>query len=122
MKKAKVIFSVGVSHTLYEKEVCAVILNENCGFDGRQVYARTVEPVHFDEDPEGIIIFNKWGSIIGFEKSPLMIKFMRVIARLLMVKLFKLWIWNLIVALGEKSHKEFKKFFPKFLKKKVSSL
>lgn len=70
MKKAKVIFSVGVSHTLYEKEVCAVILNENCGFDGRQVYARTVEPVHFDEDPEGIIIFNKWGSIIGFEKKP----------------------------------------------------
>ena len=40
-------FSVGKAHPLYGKTVKAEVISENCGYDGKQVYARTVEDVLF---------------------------------------------------------------------------
>jgi len=54
---ATVIFSVGEKHPLYQKPVQAVIESRYCGYDGRQVYAHTSEPVHYPADPEGIMVF-----------------------------------------------------------------
>lgn len=61
-----VIFSVGVKHPLYNTPVQARIINSHCGYNGRCILAETVEPVHYPEDPEGLLIFSK-GKFVGYE-------------------------------------------------------
>ena len=70
MKKAKVIFSTGVAHPLYKKEVVAIIETETGGYNRRGIFAKTIEPVHYDEVPEGILVFDKRGRIIRRETRP----------------------------------------------------
>jgi hypothetical protein len=65
----KVIFHVGEAHPLYNKVVDAEIISESAGYDRKRIYARTVEPVEFPENPEGLLVF-KNGKLIGFETSP----------------------------------------------------
>lgn len=65
-----VIFSVGVKHPLYNKPVRAEIISENCGFDRRQTYARTIKPVHYWKDPKGILIFDENHRHIGYKSRP----------------------------------------------------
>ena len=63
----KVIFSVGPKHPIYNKEVDAVI-DFIGGYDGHQVHAHTVEPVHHPADPEGIYCYTDDGKFIGFKE------------------------------------------------------
>lgn len=65
-----VIFSVGVKHPLYNKPVRAEIISENCGYDRRQTYARTIKPVHYRKDPKGILIFDENHRHIGYKSRP----------------------------------------------------
>lgn len=64
-----VIFSVGVAHPLYNKPVTAIIDKRNCGYDGRQVEATTLEKVHYPADPHGYLIYSK-NKFIGYETKP----------------------------------------------------
>lgn len=68
--KAMVIFSVGVAHPLYEKAVMAEIISSSCGYDGKQIYAKTVEEVYYPEDKKGILVYDKKGKFIGYEVRP----------------------------------------------------
>ena len=63
---AKVVFSVGIKHPLYGKEVLAEILSTSCGYDGRRTYARTVEDVFWPEDKEGILVYRD-GVFVGYK-------------------------------------------------------
>lgn len=65
----KVIFSVGIAHPLYNKSVDAYIESENCGYDRRRIYAHTVEPVHYPEDPQGLLVY-KGDKFIGYKTKP----------------------------------------------------
>lgn len=65
---AKVIFSVGVKHPLYNKVVEAEIITRNGGFNKRTIEAITKEEVYFPSDPKGIFIMNKFGDIIGYKE------------------------------------------------------
>lgn len=38
---------VGIAHPLYEKEVSLIVLADECGYDRRQTYVRTVDKVKF---------------------------------------------------------------------------
>ena len=62
----KVIFSVGVKHPLYNREVKAEIISENAGYNGKCIYARTIEPVYYPKDDEGLLVF-KNGKFIGYK-------------------------------------------------------
>lgn len=64
---AKVIFSVGVAHPLYNKVVEATITHTNCGYNGKQCYAVTNDEVYHAANPRGILIYNR-GRLVGFEK------------------------------------------------------
>lgn len=68
MNIKKVVFSVGVNHPLYNKEVEAEIISEHTGYDGNQVYARTVKPVYWPEDEKGILVYEH-GKFVGYEKK-----------------------------------------------------
>lgn len=63
----KVMFSFGPKHPLHNKVVDAYIETEHGGYDGRRVYAHTVEPIYFPEDPEGILVFDKDWNHIGYK-------------------------------------------------------
>ena len=65
--KVTVVFSVGPAHPIYNKEVEAII---DCigGYDGRRVFAHTVEEVHHPADPEGILVYGKDGKFLGYEE------------------------------------------------------
>lgn len=67
---AKVIFSVGKAHPLYKKVVDAEIISDHTGYDGRQIYGRTLKSVHYDEDPYGIVCYHSNGDFIRFETAP----------------------------------------------------
>lgn len=67
---ANVIFNVGIKHPLYNKPVCAEIISNKCGFDGRQIYARTIKPVHFRKDPKGFLVYDANNHFIGFKTRP----------------------------------------------------
>lgn len=68
MSIKKVIFNVGVAHPLYNKEVDAEIISENTGYDGRCVYARTIAPVYYPRNEEGILLY-KNGEFVGYKPS-----------------------------------------------------
>ena len=61
-------FSVGKAHPLYGKTVKAEVLSENCGFDGRQIYARTLDEVLF----EGMetYVYDRNGKFLRTETVP----------------------------------------------------
>lgn len=69
MKKAMVKFSVGVEHPLYNKYVEAEILSENCGYDGKRIYGKTVDEVFWKEDKKGILVY-KGDKLIRYETNP----------------------------------------------------
>lgn len=64
-----VIFSVGEKHPLYNKPVRAEIIHTECGYDKRQVYAKTVKPVHYPEDKQGLLCYDN-GHFKGFKTRP----------------------------------------------------
>lgn len=68
--RVKVIFSVGPAHPIYKTEVEAIIECVNGGYDGRQVYAHTVEPVYHPADPKGLLCYSKNGKFLGYEERP----------------------------------------------------
>ena len=68
-EKVTVVFSVGVAHPIYNKEVEAVI-DFVGGYDGRQIHAHTVEAVHHPENPEGILVYGKNGKFLGYKTTP----------------------------------------------------
>ena len=68
MKKALVIFTVGTAHPLYNKEVWAEILEENCGYNKKGIYAKTLDQVYWPENEEGILKY-KNGNFVGYETS-----------------------------------------------------
>lgn len=61
-------FSVGKAHPLYGKTVKAEVLSENCGYDGRQIYARTVDDVLFEGMEANV--FDRNGKFLRTEKVP----------------------------------------------------
>ncbi len=67
--KANVIFYVGEKHPLYNKPVLAEIISNECGYDGRQTYATTIEQVHYPADEKGIFCF-KGDRFIGYKEKP----------------------------------------------------
>lgn len=69
MDVRKVIFSVGVAHPLYNKEVEAEIISENMGYNGKCVYARTIKPVYYPRNEKGILVYNKHGKLIGYKPT-----------------------------------------------------
>ena len=73
-EKVTVVFSVGVAHPIYNKEVEAVI-DFVGGYDGRQIHAHTVEAVHHPENPEGILVYGKNGKfLVLIERGSLSLK------------------------------------------------
>ncbi len=67
---AKVIFSVGVKHPLYNKPTEAIIDNVNCGYNGICIYAHTTKAVHYNEDPQGIGVYGNDGKLLRYETRP----------------------------------------------------
>ena len=65
---AKVIFSVGVKHPLYNKVVEATIIRRNCGYNGKCIEAITNEEVYHPSDPQGIFVMNKNGDIVAYKE------------------------------------------------------
>ena len=65
---AKVIFSVGVKHPLYNKVVDATIITWNGGYNGKCIEAITKEEVYHPSDPQGIFVMNKCGDIVGYKE------------------------------------------------------
>lgn len=68
--KTKVIFSVGVKHPLYNKPVLAEVISTESGYDGRQIYAKTVKPVHYREDKHGILCYDANNHFTGYKTRP----------------------------------------------------
>lgn len=66
----EVIFSVGEKHPLYNKPVRAEIISTECGYDKRQVYAKTVKPVHYPEDKHGLLCYDANNHFKGFKTRP----------------------------------------------------
>lgn len=66
----KVIFSVGVAHPLYNKVVDAYIHTECGGYNGRCVYAETVEEVYYPEDPKGIRVYDENNRFLRYKTRP----------------------------------------------------
>lgn len=64
-----VIFSVGVAHPLYNKPVKAKITGIG-GYNGKCILCETIEPVHHDENPHGILRYDKYDRFIGYETTP----------------------------------------------------
>ena len=69
MKTAMVIFNVGVAHPLYNKSVKAEIITKNGGYNGKQIYAKTIEEVYYPEDKCGLLVY-KNGKFVGYETRP----------------------------------------------------
>ena len=65
-EKVTVVFSVGVEHPLYKKEVEAIV-DFIGGYDGKQIHCHTVEPVHYPEDPKGIYVYDRNDNFIGYK-------------------------------------------------------
>ena len=65
---AKVIFSVGVKHPLYNKVVEATIITRSGGYNGKCIEAITNEEVYHPSDPQGIFVMNKCGDIVGYKE------------------------------------------------------
>ena len=65
---AKVIFSVGEYHPLYNKVVEAEIITRNGGYNKRTIEAITKEEVYHPSDPQGIFIMNQYGDIVGYKE------------------------------------------------------
>jgi hypothetical protein len=65
---AKVIFSVGVKHPLYNKVVDATIITRNGGYNGKCIEAITNEEVYHPKDEKGIFVMNKCGDIVGYKE------------------------------------------------------
>lgn len=61
--------SVGVAHPLYNKEVEVEVLNDHTGYDGKQIYVRTVNAVLYENMP--LLIYDKNGKFLREEtKAP----------------------------------------------------
>jgi hypothetical protein len=68
---AKVIFSVGVEHPLYNVVVNANIITTNCGYNHNCVIAETIEGVYYPSNPKGLLVFNSNGELVGYrERKP----------------------------------------------------
>ena len=65
---AKVIFSVGVKHPLYNKVVEATIITRSGGYNGKCIEAITNEEVYHPSDSQGIFVMNKYGDIVGYKE------------------------------------------------------
>ena len=65
---AKVIFSVGENHPLYNKVVEAEIITRNGGYNKRTIEAITKEEVYHPSDPQGIFVMNQYGNIVGYKE------------------------------------------------------
>lgn len=66
---AKVIFSVGVEHPLYNKVVEASIITRSGGYNGKCIEAITNEEVYYPSDAKGIFVMNEYGDIIGYKEK-----------------------------------------------------
>lgn len=64
-----VIFSVGVEHPLYKKPVLAEIESTTAGYNKKCIYGHTVKPVHWNENPKGILVF-KGDKFVGYKTRP----------------------------------------------------
>ena len=64
---AKVIFSVGIKHPLYNKVVEATIITRSGGYNGKCIEAITNEEVYHPKDEKGIFVMNKCGDIVGYK-------------------------------------------------------
>lgn len=65
---AKVIFSVGVKHPLYDKVVDATIITRSGGYNGKCIEAITNEEVYHPKDEKGIFVFDNYGNITGYKE------------------------------------------------------
>lgn len=65
---AKVIFSVGVKHPLYNKVVDATIITRSGGYNGKCIEAVTNEKVYHPKDEKGIFVFDNYGNITGYKE------------------------------------------------------
>ena len=63
-----VVFSVGVKHPLYKKSVKAELTAVGTGYNGFEIEAATIDPVHYPEDPKGILEFH--GKSVVFKPRP----------------------------------------------------
>lgn len=66
--KVTVIFSVGVAHPLYNIPTEAVVTRIG-GYNGKCIECKTLKPVHHDENPEGIFVFDKNWNFLRYETS-----------------------------------------------------
>ena len=67
VKTIKGIISVGKAHPLYNKEIDLYVLDENIGYDNKQTWVRSVEPVVMEHE---IFIYDKHGKFLRTEKRP----------------------------------------------------
>lgn len=61
----KVIFCVGPAHPLYQKPVLAEI-QTGYGYNGKQIYGKTIGKVYYPENPKGTFRFDKDGKFLGY--------------------------------------------------------
>lgn len=66
--KLMVVFSVGAAHPIYNTPVEAIV-DFVGGYNGKQIHAHTVNPVHHPENPKGLLVYNE-GCFVGYETKP----------------------------------------------------
>lgn len=59
--------SVGEAHPLYNKTVALYVVNDRCGYDGKQTYVKTVDKVTFTNQ---IAFVFKNGRMTGIKDLP----------------------------------------------------
>jgi hypothetical protein len=64
-----VIFSVGYEHPLFNKPVKGKITMIG-GYNGKCIEAETLELVHYNDNPHGLLCYDKYGNFIGYETKP----------------------------------------------------
>ena len=67
--RVTVIFSVGVAHPLYNVPTEAEVINIG-GYNGRCILCKTLKPFHYEENPHGILRYDKYDRFIGYETTP----------------------------------------------------
>lgn len=67
--RIKAVFSVGVKHPLYNVPVDAKVYAIG-GYTGNGILAKTINPVHYPENPEGILCFDENGKFSHYESTP----------------------------------------------------
>ena len=55
-------FSTGVDHPIHNKYVPAIITHVHAGYDGNHIDAKTLNPVHWPEAPDGLITCDRQGN------------------------------------------------------------